>query len=168
MPITLVTSAGEKQFTVPSPGAIESFSLQQRILPVASRIVNVLLNVLAATGSDVDSMSKDLGSILEQDVVRVLPIAMPSLGQVFSEMPEGELEKLTKALLAKASVEVTGKGVPLFGGPGGGAFELFMVGRTLETWKLLWHALEVWYPDFFALAGRFRGPVAGREESSPA
>jgi len=143
---------GGNSFDVPAPGGMRSFSLQQRILPVAGRVANVFLQLLS--GSGVVSVA-DLSSVLEADVLRVLPIAMPAIGEIFSTMPKGELEGITRELLGDATCDK----VPLFGSPKGDAFDLMMQGRTLDTWRLLWYAMEVWYPDFFARAAKFLGGV---------
>ncbi len=147
---------GKDAFDVPVPRGMASFSLQQKILPVAGRCVSVFVYLLGGkTGTDITTL-------LEQDIMGALPVALPGLGQVFSEMPEGELEKLTKSLLGGTKVRLQNQGawMPLFDGPGGDLYDQVMQGRTMETWKLLWHALGVWYPDFFALAGGLRAKGA--------
>jgi hypothetical protein len=130
---------GQHNVHVPPPGAMRSFALQQRIIPVASRIV-ALFAVLAKI-----DLKKGWEDIDLEEVVRVLPEAVPHLGSVFSDMPKGELEWITRELLRDATAGKT----QLFGGPAGDAFDGLMAGRTIDTWKLLWHALGVWYPDFF-------------------
>jgi hypothetical protein len=130
---------GKNKFDVPAPSGMRSFALQQRIIPVAGRVAGVFLHLL---GSD------DIESLANTDVVKVLPAAMPHIGHIFSEMPPGELEAITRELLKDAKCD----GLQLFGSPGGDAFDALMRGRTIDTWKLLWHAVGVWYPDFFDLA----------------
>lgn len=143
---------GEYAFEVPGPDAMTTFALQQRIIPVAGRLVGVLMGTL---GKAADF---DLTRLGEIDVMTVLPIALPALGDVFSAMPPGELENLTRSLLSDATVSGWGgaKNVRLFDGQGG-AFNGVMKGHVLWTWQLLWHALGVWYPDFFALAAKSKG-----------
>lgn len=132
---------GERTFVVPPPKGMQSFSEQQRILPVAGRIIGVLAHLLGLSSADAEKL-------LDSDVLKVLPQAVPHIGEIFAQMPPSELERITRALLSDAKCD----GLPLFGSPGGDAFDLLMQGRTLDTWRLLWHALEVWYPDFFGLA----------------
>ena len=143
---------GKNQFDVPAPAGMRSFSLQQRILPVAGRIVSVLAHLLGLGDGDLKSM-------LDKDLTAILPEAAPEIGRIFSEMPPGELEGITRELLRDAKCDK----MPLFGASGD-PFDLLMRGRTTDTWKLLWHALEVWYPDFFGLA---RGYRAAASQASP-
>lgn len=140
---------GAQTFFVPVPGGMRSFAFQQRVLPVAGRVVTVFMRLIG-------SASEDPAGLLEADVMRVLPQALPYVGQIFSEMPPGELEAMTRELLKDAKADK----IPLFGSPGGDAFDGLMQGRTMDTWHLLWHALEVWYPDFFARARASFAPAA--------
>lgn len=148
---------GENVYNVPPPLGMRSFAFQQRILPVAGRVINVFLH-LVGNGTDATGL-------LESDVARVLPQALPFIGQIFSEMPEGELEKITRELLKDATRDKA----PLFNAPlGGDPFDEWMRGKTVETWKLLWHAIQVWYPDVFTLAAAFTasGAKENRSEES--
>lgn len=131
---------GKNKFTVPVPGGMRSFALQQRIIPMAGRVANVFVSLLGA--------GTDVASIGDLDLTKVLPAALPHIGHIFSEMAPGELEWVTRELLRDAKCD----GLALFGSPAGDAFDALMQGRTTDAWKLLWHALEVWYPDFFARA----------------
>ena len=145
---------GKNKFVVPPPSGMRSFALQQRIVPVAGRVAGVFVSLLG-TGVDV----ADIG---EMDLTKVLPAALPHVGHIFSEMPPGELEFITRELLRDAKFD----GKPLFNAPGGDAFDSLMQGRTSDTWKLLWHAMEVWYPDFFALVRAPAGRTAAKGNPS--
>lgn len=154
---------GEHTFEVPVPKAMESFAFQQSVLPVAGRVVGALFHFLGmAPGSDVNKL-------MAQDVTAVLPQALPVLGEVFASMPPGELDKITRKLLGSATATMPdGKTkIALFGNPAGDPFDALMAGRTADTWQLLWHALEVWYPDFFT-RGRALFASAKKENQSPA
>lgn len=131
---------GKNKFVVGTPDGLKSFALQQRIVPVFARVANVFVHLLGV-GSDVATLA-------EMDLTAVLPAALPHIGDIFAEMKPGELEWITRELLRDTKCD----GMALFGSPGGDAFSSLMAGRTIDTWKLLWHALEVWYPDFFARA----------------
>jgi hypothetical protein len=139
---------GKHCFDVPLPRGMSSWALQQRVIPVAGRVAGVFLSLLGST---------DIETLADTDVTKVLPAAMPHIGHVFSEMPQGELEAITRELLRDAKWGDEGKNpsMQLFGSPGGDAFDSVMRGRTIDTWKLLWHAIGVWYPDFFDLARAF-------------
>jgi hypothetical protein len=157
MPIQI----GSDVFAVPPPRGMKSFALQQRILPIAGQIARVFLHLLDLKGDDVEKL-------LDTDVKQLfalVPVALPAIGGIFSSMPPGELDAITREMLGEATYVLNGKGKPLrlFGAGGDDAFDLVMRGRAIDTWKLLWHALEVWYPDFFALGARRREDA--REES---
>ena len=147
---------GNNTFEVPAPGAMKSFALQQRILPVAGRVAGVFLRLLGAADSDT-------AKLMDMDVLKVLPQAMPYVGEIFAAMPDGELDTLTRTLLGQAKCD----GIALFGNPAGDPFDALMAGRTTDTWKLLWYALEVWYPDFFT-RGRMFIASAAKEKPSAA
>lgn len=144
---------GEQEFTVPSPGGMRSFALQQRIWPVAAR--------LGAAASPLIPLWVSAGAVGIDDLLAAIPQALPLLGEVFAAMPPNELEAITRELLRDAKCGT----MPLFGSPKGDAFDGLMAGRTLDTWKLLAHAMEVWYPDFF---GGARGLLARRAASAKA
>lgn len=152
---------GNNTFEVPPPTAMRSFALQQKLLPIVGRVANVFLQLLG--------LELDVTKLVMTDVMRVLPEALPYVGQIFSEMPDDELERLTRALLrdGKFGAGLAPPTAPLFsGGAAGDAFDLLMQGRTTETWQLLWYAIEVWYPDFFARAGGLFASV-GVKKASP-
>lgn len=149
---------GNNTFDVPAPGGMRSFALQQRILPVAGRVANVIMKVLDASGGSRFNMA----SLLDADAMQMLQDVMPQVAEVFSAMPPGELEAITRILLTDAKID----NMPLFPPSGPNAFDGFMQGRTVDTWRLLWHALEVWYPDFFTSVRVFRAKEAAASHSA--
>lgn len=146
---------GGKNFHVPQPGGMRSFALTQRLVPVAGRVAGVIMQLVG--------IKMDVGDLMEKDVLAVLPRALPHIGEIFAQMQPGDLESIARTLLGDpktgAPESATCDKVPLFGGQMD-AFEGLMRGRTADTYRLLAHALEVWYPDFFALARGFRGSTA--------
>lgn len=148
---------GNNKFDVPLPRGMRSFSLQQRILPVAGRVANVFL---ALVGADL----KEFDKLFEADVLRVLPQALPAIGEIFALMPPNELEMITRELLSGATCD----GVPLFGASAGDPFDALMQGRTIDTWQLLWHAIKIWYPDFFTRAGMLLASSGAKVKPSEA
>lgn len=132
---------GDKVFDVPAPKGMTSFALQQKILPIAGNVVALFLHALGG------KQPSDLNEFMEKDVLKVLPIVLPHLGNIFSSMPPGELESISRTMLGNATCNK----LPLFGGSDGDPFDALMQGKTIDTWKLLWHALGVWYPDFLSL-----------------
>ncbi len=142
---------GKQKFVVPRPRHMRTFALQQRLFPIAGNLASVFVSLIGKT---------DLKKIKEADITASLPAALPQLGRVFAEMPNGEIDQLTRILLgdpkegATPAECATMDDMPLWAGAGsigGDPFDTFLAGRTWDTWKLLAHAMEVWYPDFFAL-----------------
>lgn len=134
-----------RRYVVNPPMGMRSFALQQRILPIAGRMVGALFTFVG---------DGDVTKLLDQDLTKALPAALPILGDVFASMPAGELEWLTRELLSDTTVEAREFKGKLFGGAAGDLFDAVMQGRHVEVWQLLWHALQVWYPDFFGLVQR--------------
>lgn len=154
---------GDKIFEIPSPPAMRSFALQQSILPVAGRFAGVLAQVLGAGNME---------ELLKKEVVSVLPSVLPGLGEIFSMMPPGELERITRTLLADATCAMAdGAKVRIFapaGSTGGDLFDSLLKGKTIDIWRLLLHALEVWYPDFFGRARVLFVAAKGKAKDSEA
>jgi hypothetical protein len=158
---------GKQTFKVPTPKGMRSFALQQRILPVASRLITAVVMIVKDGGiPEIPTDDNGEKNLLNVDLANVLPSALPYLSKVFSDMPSGELEAITKELLKDATFD----GHPLFSDNGEDAFDGLMAGRNLDIWKLLWHALQVWYPDFFGLAATFAAKkdagASGSKEST--
>jgi len=130
------TIGGNVFSVVPLP-AMRSFALQPRLAPALAEVVGVL-----------GSLSGDL------DVGAL----GPAVGRFFAKLPADELEAVTRELLAGATMD----GAQLFTAAGN-PFDLVMRGRTLDVWRLLAFAVEVNYPDFFALVRRGAG---GEEKGS--
>ncbi len=151
-----------KTYNVPIPSGMRSFALQQKLLPVAGRVANVFVQLVGNV--------KDVADIAGADVIRVLPLAMPHVGEIFSQMPDGQLESIVRTLLGDpktgAIESATCDKLPLFSA-GSDAFDALMRGKTVDTWKLVLHALEVWYPDFFGAVRGYLGPTAAKASPSP-
>jgi hypothetical protein len=150
---------GHDRFEVPVPFGMATFAFQQQIIPVAGKLIGA---VMGLTGGH------SLGSLLDADV---LADALPQLSRVFSDMKPGELEAITRTLLKDAVWLKAGgpkAGLKLFGEAGGDVFDTAFRGRTLDGWKLLWHAVQVWYPDFFALLGGLRAQPGAKAAPSEA
>lgn len=157
---------GDREYLVPTPPGMRSFALQQRIWPVAARLGAALAPLIPAWMS-----AEKLSDLDVAELAKLLPQSLPLLGEVFAAMAPGELEGITRELLRDAKCN----GAALFGSQKGDAFDGLMQGRTMETWKLLLHAMEVWYPDFFggargllALRSAKESPSAGSSTSETA
>jgi hypothetical protein len=131
---------GENRFIVPPLPAMRSFALQARIAPALTEV------------------AKGFGALKEGLDGDVTAIA-PAIAGFFAKLGADELEAIAKTLLADATMD----GKALFT-PSGNPFDVHMRGRTMDTWKLLWFAIEVNYPDFFkALGGGVK--AEGKEAS---
>lgn len=128
---------GSNLFCVPALPAMRAFALQPRVAPA----VATLVATLGEMG----------GTLAEMDVAAL----GPAMSKFCAALPAAELEAVTRELLADATVD----GVQLLP-----VFDAKMRGRTMDTWRLLWHALKVNYPDFFGLLAARR---AGGEAASP-
>lgn len=122
---------GGNLFTVTPLPAMRSFVLQSKLAPALSSIIGSIGSLAG-------------GSLAETDVGALAP----AVAGFFSKLGPDELEQVTRQLLGDATMD----GKPLFS-PAGDPFNVFMAGRTMDTWKLLWFAVEVNYPDFFGLLG---------------
>jgi hypothetical protein len=132
---------GENRFRVLPLPAMRSFVLQAKIGPALAEVANVFG---ALKGNLADN---DFSSIA------------PAVAGFFTRLGVEQLEEVTKALLQDATMD----GKPLFSASGN-PFDLYMQGRTMHTWQLLWFAIEVNYPDFFAALAA-KGPVAAKAGS---
>lgn len=121
---------GGNTFTVSPLPASKSFALQARIAPAIAEVFGVIGKVRAGA---------DIGSL---DVGEMATI----VDKLAGKLPPAELEALLRELLATATMD----NLPLFTSQGN-PFEVRMQGRTIDTWKLLWHSIQVNYPDFFSL-----------------
>jgi len=158
-------TVGDRTYTVPQPLGMKSFALQQRVVPIFMRIASALFGAIKAAPkafADVDVANLKLEKLLDIDTAAMIPLLseiLPAFGEVFEQMPEGELEAVTRKLLGDATLSIAGgaQNIRLFGAASGGdAFDTLMAGRNIETWALVWEAIKVWYADFFALAVRKR------------
>lgn len=128
----------------------ESFLLQPRILPLVAE-VGALALAQANSGASLVSLFETIA---------------PIVARACAKLPPDELKFIMRALLKNATMD----GQPLYReSPDGSVVALvdvLMQGRTLDIWKLLLKALEVSYPDFFALARGLRAKVAAKESPS--
>lgn len=130
---------GGSLFEVTPLPAFQSFTLQAEIAPAIAAVVGAMGPLLAG----------DLGSA---DVAEMGKAAQA----FFTAMPRQRFASVARELLEGTTMD----GKPLFT-PAGSPFDIWMQGRTLDAWLLLWFAIEVNYPDFFGLLGARRdGPTA--------
>lgn len=183
-----ITIGGSVFVVVPLP-ALDSFSLQPRIAPAITELVIGFAEIMQAElkrqaaaalaagaldekpadPSDITALAApkkklsfdDLGELAEGLDIESLDTSQitPLVSRFCQALPAAELKSLTRDLLNGA----TCNGATLFG-PGGGVFNAVMQGRTVDTWRLLFHALRVNYPDFFAV---FAAKDGGKRAESP-
>lgn len=170
---TQFTTIGGNKFGVTPLFAVRSFTLQAKLAPALSEIAELVVPLWRGfkkgkaskavptdeTAPKPDEAPKKLVDVL--DFEEVAPLIAPAITHFFGKMPPDDLELVIRELLGKATMD----GKPLFGHAGGDPFDLWMQGRTLDTWKLLGFALKVNYPDFFGslAAVASRAPAAGAE-----
>lgn len=128
----------------------DSFLLQPRILPLVAE-----LGALALAQAE---SGESLVSLLEK--------VSPIIARACTKLPPEELKFIMRALLKNATMD----GQPLYKEAADGTvvalINVLMQGRTLDIWKLLTKALEVSYPDFFALARGLRAKAAAKDAPS--
>lgn len=160
-----VVRIGDDEFDIPAPRGMSSFALQQRVVPIFTLIGEVLTSFLSIDNLPTQADGKlDLEKV---DLGAVLPKVLPALGNAFRKLPAGELEAVTRELLADTMVRVGGKtwmrlfgSVPGLGDQSPDKFDDLFAGRAVDVWRLMWEALKVWYPDFFGVAARFQKKTA--------
>ena len=128
---------GSNTFALSPLTAMQSFTLQPRLAPALTEAGVVLAKLAAGDG---------VAGLLNAEVDAVLPRA---IGRFFEKLPPAELEAITRILLQSATMDGTALFAQVEGQ--GDPFNILMRGRTLDVWRLIWFAVEVNYPDFFAL-----------------
>lgn len=137
---------GSDKFNVDPLDAWSTFELQAKIAPPVAEVMGVL-------GTELGS-----GNVADLDVSAL----GPAVGKFFGHFAQpGSLRALVRELLANATMN----GSPLVT-TAGDPFAVLMRGRTVDTWKLLWFAVQVNYPDFFGLLGASRGGPSSKPSPS--
>jgi hypothetical protein len=153
---------GGNRFQVPPLPALRSFRLQPRIVPVFAEVAGLLFAVLSKSGIELkDAKVED---ILAVDT-SALPVAeiVETTTRVCLKLPPNELELIVRELLDGATMD----GKPLFmGSAAGDPFNVFMQGRTLDTWRLLIFAVQVNFPDVFSRRGASGGATPAASSSA--
>lgn len=157
---------GPNTFRVEQLPAMRSFVLQPRILPVAAEVVGLFLDTLGKAGKTAGEVS--IASLLDMDLAATAETFVAAVARCCLKLPPSELETITRELLCGATCD----GQLLFqfdGKPG--TFDLVMRGRTIDTWRLLFFAVQVNYPDFSSAVADLRkgstaaSPSAGSNTS---
>ena len=137
---------GQTLEVFPLPSAWDSFALQPLIGPAVLELVGIIEAApqLAALGGS------------EADVFRALPLIAPALKKALRSVLPADLRAIMDALFDPVMVE-TAPGVKVAFKTVGAAM---MMGRTLDTWRLLVACIRENYPDFFAL-------LPGKDAAAP-
>lgn len=142
--------------------------LMPLIMPAAAdygRLYALFMGTAAElVGAGVDVGDLDTTSMFTQipKLQGSLAGASAIIASICEKLPPERLRAIRRTLLAGATMN----GKPLYAqGPGGGDDMIndWLRGRTLDGWRLILLALEVNYPDFFALV---RPLVAGRKDGA--
>lgn len=146
---------GQDTFTVSPLPAMDSFAMQSRIAPIVVELLALAAALLQA-GGEALSEKTDLGKV---DLSKLdMGTIGPAVARICKAMPAPELRAVTTELLQSATIN---------GQLLAPMFDLKMQGRTVDTWRLLFFAVRVNYPDFFALVGKSGAPAAGAATASP-
>jgi hypothetical protein len=136
---------GNDVFTVSPLGGEASFLLQPKLLPLVVDFVMAAgaLNETVGEGFDAAAIAAKVGPIVQSMVGKLSP---------------DDLKYIMRTLLTGATMN----GTLLYQGAAGEPIHVLLQRRTLDTWRLLIHAVRVSYPDFFDLARALRDrPAAG-------
>jgi len=152
---------GGNVFVVNPLSALRSFALQPRIAPPLAEVFGVLASLkttVQSAGNALEMADKvGIENLLDADID--IESVIPVVGRFFSKLPADELMSLVRELLSGATMD----NIPLFTA-NGDPFDVKMRGRTMDTWKLMWHAIKVNFPDFFGLLG---ASVGAKQEEAP-
>jgi hypothetical protein len=170
---TVQRTIGGSTFSVTPLPAMRSFVLQPRVAPVIAEVLAAMTKLLSVAkppkaaaapaaeqeeGEAPPAAAGGLDGLLDlrlEDVVGLVDELVPVVARVCAKLPSAELEGIVRELLASTRMD----GKPLFTAEGN-PFDVLMAGRTVDTWRLLLFAIEVNYPDFFALRGGKGAPSA--------
>jgi hypothetical protein len=149
---------GGNRFTVAPLTAMRSFVLQPRLAPVIAEVAALVFAALesdavkelmgaGADGGAVDlkAMTVDQFMSLDLDLGAHADQLVNAVSRICTKLPPKELEGITRELLQGAQMD----GKFLFGDDGN-PFDVLMRGRTIDTWRLLFFAVQVNYPDVFS------------------
>lgn len=128
-----------------------TFLLQPLIAPPLIEVIGTLVPMMMS-GVPIDLDTTDVAELI------------PALSKFFGKLNKKDLETITRDLLNGATCD----GVQLFRDDGkGDPFNAIMMGRTIDTWKLLFRSMQVNYPDFFGLFGAKEKSPAAEEKAAP-
>ena len=157
---------GNDVFTVEPLLGESSFLLQPLLVPILADVA-ALYGLFTSAVVDLVGLKEGVTpegvaaakAKLDQNVMSLLPEVQPALekagpiiARLCAKLPAADLQHIMRTLLKGA----TFNGQQLYTAQGN-PIDIVMRGRTLDVWRLLIHALEVSYPDFFDL---LRGPAA--------
>lgn len=159
---------GTDTFTVNALLAEESFDLQPKLLPVlpdmlelAAMFTREFFELVEAKGGDAN-VDVPIEEILDKGL-GLLGRASPIISRVCAKLNPDEMRYIRRTLLSGA----TCNGKPLYGKPGeGNLIDVVLQGRTIDLWRLLIFAVEVSYPDFFALLAALKKKAPKADEPS--
>jgi hypothetical protein len=126
--------------------AKQSWMLQPRIAPPLLEVFRLLPMV-----------QTDIKSVLDLDTNILIDI----MNNFFKKLPPDEIYAVTSVLLTGATMD----GKPLFT-ESGNPFDILMRNRTIDTWRLLWFAIQLNYADFFMALGAKSGKAKGEASRS--
>ena len=143
---------GDDVFVVSPLLGEESFLLQPKLMPI---VADCMTGFFAMHEKVADG---------QLDYVALADKLSPLVQSIASKLPIEELRFIMRALLRGATMN----GQQLYT-PAGNPIDVLLQQRSLDVWRLLFHAVKVSYPDFFQAARRvLAGAAAAQPASSSA
>lgn len=143
-------------FTVAELDPWITFPMQMRIWPAVAEVIGAALSGMKGIEKPED--------LLEIDLSQIDPVVFTTaIGRICKILPAPELEALTNVLLNFSTGVINGRAIQVIDN---GRLNIAMKGRTIDTWKLLFHSVRVNYPDFFARLGAKEGAPKAENPSA--
>lgn len=143
---------GDRNYEVPELPAFESFTMQPRLAPIIAEVAVLAFGALSKLkdedGKDLDLKNMSIEQFMALDVGIDTDAVLAAVARVCAKLPQPDFKRLVRDLLGGARCN----GAQLFT-ENGNPFDVLMRGRTLETWRLLFFAVQINYPDVFSRRG---------------
>jgi hypothetical protein len=140
---------GGDTFSVTPLGFLRSLYLQPKLAPVIAEVAAALFTLMGVDGlgAKLAAAELTLDKLMELDLAALPMLDLAaSITRICHQLKRQDLEYIVRELLYDATMN----GTPLLGQPGADPIDGFLVGRSLDGWRLLFYAVKVNYPDVFS------------------